>query len=165
MSRLNEHLVVVMLDHMPAGQEFEVWPMHITIVPWFPCDDEGRLDETLSALQQKYHPFEVKTGRIEEWGQGKDRFKVLRVEDNAKLRSLHWEVLRALEKNGFPVHQKDYLGERYTPHITLRNSKADAAKFTRSRAVHIDRFTLVRQERLKGSGRMIKSLVKDYELR
>lgn len=28
----------------------------------------------------------------------------------------------------------------------------------------IDKFTLVKQIRLKGSGRMIKSLVRDYEL-
>jgi len=160
----NEHLVVVMLERVPPGEEFEIWPMHITVVPWFPCEDARRLDETLTKVAIKHSPFEVKSGKIERWGKGKDKFDVRLIEGDHKLHSLHWDVLRSLEKNGFPIHQKDYLGEKYTPHITLRNSKADSGRFQQEEAIKISKFTLVRQVRLKGSGRMIKSLVKDYEL-
>jgi 2'-5' RNA ligase len=159
----NEHLVVVMLEPMPKGEEFEIWPMHITLVPWFPCDDAVRLDEVLSMIAKKHKAFEVKAGKITEWG-GKEKFKVLKIDGDWRLLSLHWDVFRSLEKNGFHIHQKDYLGEKYTPHITLRNSLAEESKYQPGDTIKIERFTLVRQVRLKGSGRMIKSLVRDYEL-
>ena len=163
MSERNEHLVVIMLEPVPTGEEFEIWPMHITIVPWFPSGDGQKLDRLLTKIAQKYQPLEVKAGKIEQWG-STDKFKVLKIDSDWRLLSLHWDVLRSLEKNGFPVHQKDYLGEKYTPHVTLRNSLADESRYERGEVIKIDRFTLVRQARLKGSGRMIKSLVKDYEL-
>jgi 2'-5' RNA ligase len=152
-----------MLELMPAGQEFEIWPMHITIVPWFPCDDAEKLGKVLSQVASKHSPFEVKAGKITQWG-GKDKFKVLKIDGDWRLLSLHWDVFNSLEKSGYPVHQKDYTGEKYTPHVTLRNSLADEKKYERGEVIDIDRFTLVKQERLKGSGRMIKTLVKDYEL-
>jgi 2'-5' RNA ligase len=163
MVQRNEHLVVIMLEKIAKGKEFEVWPMHITIVPWFPVDDESKLDQLLSKIAKKHKPLEVKAGQIEQWG-GKDRFQVLKIDGDWRLLSLHWEVYKALEKNGFPIHQKDYLGEKYTPHVTLRNSLADEARYKDGEIINIDRFTLVKQLRLRGSGRMIKSLVKDYEL-
>lgn len=160
----NEHLVVIMLEPMPKGEEFEIWPMHITIVPWFPCDDSRRLDETLSKLNGRLKALEVEVGEVEDWGRN-DRFKVIKIEDKTnRLHRLHWDVFRSLEKAGFPIHQKDYLGDKYTPHITLRNSRADERRFKLGEVIEINRFTLVRQARLKGSGRMIKSLVRDYEL-
>lgn len=152
-----------MLEPMPKGKEFETWPMHITIVPWFPCDDGEKLDKTLEKIAQKHKPFEVKIGKTAKWG-GKEKFKVIKIDGDWRLLSLHWEVFKSLEKNGFGIHQKDYLGEKYTPHITLRNSLADETLYKLGQVLTIDKFTLVKQDRFKGSGRMIKSLVKDYEL-
>jgi 2'-5' RNA ligase len=152
-----------MLEPYPAGEEFEIWPMHITIVPWFPCEDAGKLDRVLTEVATRHKQSEVKIGKIEDWGR-QDKFKVIKIESDWWLLSLHWDVFNSLEKNGFPIHQKDYLGDKYTPHITLRNSLADKKRYTRGDVIDIDKFTLVKQLRLKGSGRMIKSLVKDYEL-
>ncbi|MBX4190694.1 2'-5' RNA ligase family protein [Candidatus Saccharibacteria bacterium] len=159
----NEHLVVVMLEPMPKGEEFEIWPMHITIVPWFPCDDAARLNKVLAKAVQKHKKFSVRTGGIEEWG-SKERFKVLRIDDSTELYQLHCDVFHSLEKNDFPIHQKDYMGQKYTPHVTLRNSLADETKYQPGDKINIDRITLIKQLRLKGSGRMIKSVVRDYEL-
>lgn len=163
MAERNEHLVVVMLEPVPAGEEFEVWPMHITIVPWFPCGDPERLDTVLTEVASRHSTLEVKAGKIEEWGHD-EKFKVMKIDDTGRLHTLHWDVLHSLEKNGFSIHQKDYLGEKYRPHVTLRNRKANADKYSRGETITIGRITLVKQLRLKGSGRMIKSLVKDFEL-
>ena len=163
MAERNEHLVVIMLEEEPAGQEFEIWPPHITIVPWFPCDDETRLDKTLAKVAARHQAFEVKAGQTEDWGR-KDRFEVIKIEDKGQLHRLHWDVLRNLEENGFPIHQKDYLGEKYTPHITLRNSLTKETKLKAGDPIIITKFTLIQQNRFRGSGRMIKSPVKDYEL-
>lgn len=161
----NEHLVVIMLEAVPPDQEFETWPPHITIVPWFPCDNDRRLDKLLRGIAEKHRPFTARAGEIEEWG-GKDKFKVLKIEESAELQGLHRDVFKGLERNGFPIHQKDYMDEKYTPHVTLRDGlEYESERLYRGRwALKVDRFTLIRQARLRGSGRMIKTPVRDYEL-
>ncbi|HEX5448121.1 MAG TPA: 2'-5' RNA ligase family protein [Candidatus Saccharimonadales bacterium] len=159
----NEHLVVIMLEHVPTGQEFEIWNRHITIVPWLPCDDKERLDKVLEQVATRHKSFTVKAGKVETWGR-KEKYEIQKIDDPGDLHQLHWDVFRSLEKNGFSVHQKDYLGEKYTPHVALRNRLQKGSALKRGQQIAVNKFTLVRQVRLKGSGRMIKSLVKDYEL-
>lgn len=159
----NEHLVVIMLEPVPLGEEFEIWPMHITIVPWFPATDIVTLNQLLSGITAKHKPFEVKIGKLEQWGSS-EKFDVLKISNKSALHRLHWNVFKNLEKNGFHIHQKDYMGKKYTPHITLRNNLVDKSRYRRGDIVKIDKFTLVKQLRLKGSGRMIKTPVKNYEL-
>jgi 2'-5' RNA ligase len=152
-----------MLEPMPKGKEFEIWPPHITIVPWFPCHDESRLNEILEAVTKRHQSFEAVIGGAENWGR-EDKFKVLIVKDGGGLYRLHMDVLNTLQSNGFPIHQQDYLGDKYSPHITLRNQLSKGSKYKEGDIIKADRFSLIKQIRLKGSGRMIKSLVKDYEL-
>jgi 2'-5' RNA ligase len=153
-----------MLEDMPKGHEFEIWSPHITLVPWFPCNSENRLDQKLSDVAGKHLPFEVKAGEEEMWG-SKEKFPVMIIDDSGGLNRLHLDIFKTLENNGFPIHQKDYLGEKYTPHVTLRNSKAEDFHMPKGTAIKINKFTLIKQYRLKVSGRMIKSAVRDYELR
>ena len=156
--------MVIMLEPMSADKEFEIWPRHITIVPWFPCDDDSRLDETLAEVTTRHEKFIVKAGRVEEWGR-KEKFMVQMIDDDDELQRLHRDIFGSLEKNDFPIHQKDFLGEKYTPHISLRNHLQKGRPLSAGREIIISNFTLVKQLRLKGSGRMIKSAVKDYELK
>jgi 2'-5' RNA ligase len=159
----NEHLVVIMLEPTPPGEEFEIWPMHITIVPWFTAEDIIKLDKLLSDIAAKHKSIKVKAGRTEKWG-GSEKFDVLKLTSKTGLHRLHWDVFKNLEKNGFNIHQKDYMGEKYTPHITLRNSLSDNTRYKYGEIIDISNFTLIKQLRLKGSGRMIKTPVKNYEL-
>jgi 2'-5' RNA ligase len=158
----NEHLVVVMVE--PATEsKFEFWPLHITLVPWFPCDDEIKLNQTLEEIAQNHKPFSVHAGKIEQWGK-KDKFEVQIVEDNGELHKLHWDVYRQLENNGFPIHQKDFIGEKYTPHLTLRNRYQRSHALEIGADIKIIKFTLIKQIRLKKTGTMIKSVAKEYKL-
>lgn len=155
--------MVVMLEPKPVGQEFEVWPPHITIVPWFPCKDEHRLDEVLSSVASRHQALEVTAGEIEQWGD-REKFEVLKVEDDGRLHELHQDVFNNLENNGFFIHQKDYLGDKYTPHVTLRNYESRDYHPKAGTPITVGKFALIKQIRLKKSGRMIKSLVREYEL-
>lgn len=159
----NEHLVVIMLKDVPHGEDFEIWEPHITIVPWFPCNDSQRLDKLLAGVASRHKPLSVKAGRVEEWGR-REKYPVQIVDSDWRLLSLHIDVFNSLEKNGFPIHQKDFMGEKYLPHIALRNRLQKGKELPQGKEIQIDKFTLVRQVRLKGSGRMIKTLVRDYEL-
>src|SRR5579859_4047901 len=165
MARRNEHLVVIMLEPMQPGVQFEVWPLHITIVPWFPVNDEAKLHKTLEAAAKKHRKFIVKAGRTEKWGH-QEKFDVVVVEDlGHQLHRLHWDIFHSLEKNGFPVHQKDFLGAKYKPHFVVRNVVQKAqSRPPRGEVLKIPSFWLVNQLRLKKSGRMIKSLKREYQL-
>lgn len=164
MPKRNEHLIVIMLEKMPAGVEFEIWPQKITIVPWFPVDDEQKLDQLLSRVASKHKKFAVFVGETELWGK-KQKFEVAGIEDPGQLHCLHWDIFHSLEKSGFRVHQKDFLGEKYRPHITVRNQRQKTEGVPPAgHRLKITNFTLVKQNRLKKTGRMIKSVKKEYEL-
>lgn len=142
-------------------REFIIWPMHITIVPWFPVDDEAKLDKILERVASKHEAFDVGTGNAEEWGR-KEKFKVTLVNAPSNLHRLHWDIFHSLEKNGFPVHQKEFLGASYKPHITQRNSKSH--DLPEGETIPVISFLLIRQLRQKKTGTMIKEVVKEYFL-
>lgn len=160
----NEHLVVIMLEPIGHNIEFEVWPQHITIVPWFPCDDDQKLDQTLRSVAGRHKAFEVTAGKVEDWGR-EDKFKVITINDyTEQLVRLHQDVFGSLENNGFPIHQKDFLGDKYRPHITLRNqTQKNEQQLWQGETLKIKGFSLIAQVRLKKSGRMIKRIKKNYE--
>jgi 2'-5' RNA ligase len=158
----NEHLVVVMVESA-TQKEFEIWPLHITLVPWFPCDNASRLDSTLKQIANKHKPFKVRTARVEEWG-SEDKFIVQLIEDEEKIHDLHNDVYQKLENNGYPIHQKDYLGDKYKPHLTLRSRYQKSHKMPEGTEITIDKIALIKQIRLKRTGTMIKSVAKEYKL-
>lgn len=155
----NEHLVVVLLESMPLGVEFEDWPLHITLVPWFPCRDESRLDKVLQGVAANNHKLQVTVGKRVMFGPRKD-IPVNLLTNDGDLYRLHWDVFRTLETNGFPIHQKTHLGQNYRAHITHQGKRHK----NEGDVLPINSFVLVRQIRLKKTGRMIKAVVKEYEL-
>jgi 2'-5' RNA ligase len=164
MAKRNEHLIVIMLEPMPFGIEFEIWPLHITIVPWFPSNDQEKLNKILMQIANRHKPFIVSVGKLETWGK-KDKYDVYLIDDPGELQRLHWDVFSTIEKNGFPVHQKDYLGEKYRPHITIRNDRQkNAYRPSSGEKLMIKNINLIKQVRLRKTGTMIKALAKEYQL-
>ena len=159
MPRRNEHLVVVLVEQAPRG-EFVIWPLHITIVPWFHCDDEKKLDELLASIATNSEAFIVKVGEVEHFG-NHGELTVNLLENPERMHKLHWKVFDALERNNFLIHQKTFLGEKYKPHITHLGKKHSLE----GEELVVSSFTLVKQLRQKKTGAMIKQVVKTYSLR
>lgn len=151
--------MVILVEPAPL-QEFVVWPLHITIVPWFPAEDEEKLNNILEKIASRHQAFIVGVGKSELFGR-KDKLTVNLVDDPGDLHRLHWEVFHTLEKSGFPIHQKTHLGGKYKPHITYQGRRHSRE----GEELIIDSFTLVRQVRQKKTGAMIKEVVKDYALK
>jgi hypothetical protein len=59
------------------------------------------------------------------------------------------------------VHQKDYLGPNYKPHVTSQGHKSVKT----GDKINVNRFSLVAQVRQKQTGATIKTVVKEYFLR
>lgn len=159
MSRRNEHILAIILEPYEIGQKFEKWPLHITIVPWFPADDTAGLDKLLTALAAKQRPFSVRIGDVEYFGVKKD-VAVNIVEPTEPLTKLHEQTVTLLDTADMSVHQRDFIGPNYRAHITCQ----EHAKARKGQEFMVSEFVLVQQDRLKKSGRMIKSIKKAYEL-
>jgi 2'-5' RNA ligase len=142
-------------------REFVIWPMHITIVPWFHVEDDKKLDEVLLKVATKHEAFDVSAGKAQEWGK-KDKFKVTLINDPGNLHRLHWDIFHSLEKKGLPVHKKEFLGASYKPHITQRNRKS--RDLPEGESIPVISFILIKQLRQKKTGTMIKAVAKEYFL-
>jgi hypothetical protein len=86
------------------------------------------------------------------------------IDDNSKLHKLHLDIFDSLENNDFHIHQKDFLGEKYKPHLTLRNRYQKSEALPDGTILKINKFALIKQIRLKKTGTMIKSVAKEYKL-
>lgn len=160
MSKRNENVVAILLEPVKIGKEFIEWPLHITIVPWFHGYDADKLDELLRGLATKHKPFMATVGQIERFGYKKD-VEVNVIDDYEPLKRLHLDVFNTLENNNFIIHQKDFVGEDYRAHIT-RQPKSHKNE---GEVIEVKSFALVKQERLKKSGEIVKTIVKYYELK
>ena len=159
MSARNEHVVAIVLEPVAIGQEFIDWPLHITIVPWFPRDDAQKLDSILTNVAKTQSGFSVEVGEIEKFGPEKN-VKVNLIKDSSGLNELHWIIFKVLEKNKFGIHQKEYVGNGYRPHIT--HQPHGHARLGDS--FRVKSFILVKQVRQKKTGIMIKAIDKEYSL-
>lgn len=159
MPKRNEHVVAIILEPAKVGYEFTDWPLHITIVPWFPCNDERRLDKILEQLAKTHTCFEVNVGGTEKFGPNRN-VPVNLIDESEELTKLHWTVFKVLQENNFGIHQKEFIGEGYRAHI----SQQKHGKMNKGQKLKISSFTLVKQVRLKRTGTMVKTIVKNYEL-
>jgi len=155
----NENVVAILLESTALDKEFIEWPLHITIVPWFHGYDAKKLDDLLAGISKTHKSFKAQVGPLEKFGYKKE-VEVNVIDDCDQLRKLHWAVFNILENNGFIIHQKDFVGDNYRPHIT-RQPKSHKDK---GDEVEVRFFALVKQERLKKSGAIVKTIVKQYEL-
>ena len=159
MAKRNEHVIAIMIEPVSVGQEFIDWPLHITVVPWFPCHDDNKLDALLMEIAKSHRPFKAKVGKLEKFGPKRD-VPVNLVKRNRRLNNLHNDVLDVLEKNDMSIHQKNFVGNGYQAHITHQKH----AKKQKGDKLRIDSLTLIKQIRLKKTGTMVKTIVKNYEL-
>jgi hypothetical protein len=159
LAKRNEYVVATLLEPVEIGKEFIEWPLHITIVPWFQCNDDKKLDALLTEIAEAKKNFVVKVGEDGKLGLKKD-VPVNLVEINPNMIKLHWSVFKTLDKNSFSVHQKQWVGDNFLAHITHQSH----GQKHEGDVLAIKSFTLIKQVQQKKTGVMVKSTVKNYEL-
>lgn len=148
------------MEPLKKGEQFIEWPLHITIVPWFAMPEEEyvMLDSLLSKIAAKHKTFNVKVGGIEMFAKGTLAVKL--IEPSQELQALHRDVFNTLENNGFPIHQKEFLGDKYRPHFIYKPED----KIKTGTAITVHSFSLIKQIRQKVTGIMVKELASEYIL-
>jgi 2'-5' RNA ligase len=120
MNKPKEYMFAYLLDAHHPGDTFTVWPLHITLLPWFKLDVP--LDEFKTELQRILNTTKsvsVKVGSERQFG----RRSVNLIESSAGLLALHELLLDYAKNNGEFTVNKQLVGEQFNPHITKNFGK------------------------------------------
>lgn len=107
-------MLVAFLDEYEVGYEFERWPHHITILPWFKANRQAL--EALAVICLEHLPIVAEVGEASWFGFNQDI--AVNLVDSESLISFH----RALLNRPGVLGLKDsrHTGPDYRPHITLQ---------------------------------------------
>ncbi len=114
---MGEFLAVHMVDPAKVGDRFTMWPLHMTLLPWFEAPDVSSVLTAFRARLEHVAPLEVSVASRAYFGQRKLPVKL--VHRTAALQQLHEILLQAVLENGWPL-QGRYTGEHFKPHVTQK---------------------------------------------
>lgn len=117
---MSQYLLAFMVE--PLGDEpFSIWPLHITLVPWFSAENETELVSSLrSQIPRKIGMIQGKVGRKTWFGYD---LPVRLMEPKEDFQRLHSALILAVKRAGGELRAKTYTGVRFTPHITVRGQR------------------------------------------
>lgn len=110
-------LACLMLEDEPLLQEFNKWPLHITLVPWYEISN-SKLPEFLEYLENTAKDIgQVKTvtDKIDYFGRNRN-IMVRTIQRNDQLERLHKGVLKAMDTCGECVVSKC---STFRPHVSV----------------------------------------------
>lgn len=113
-----EYLAVHMVNPANVGDRFTMWPLHMTLLPWFAAPDADIVKQKLEPVLQEVSPFEVMVGARDYLGRNHD-VPVRLVQNTPQLQDLHEKLLQTVEANGWELKGR-YTGEHYIPHVTQK---------------------------------------------
>jgi 2'-5' RNA ligase len=132
---MREFVIVYMVGPAAIGTRFTMWPLHLTLMPWFEAPYEQIVEQKLSEKLEDLSPFDVSVGEPASFGAHK-RLPVSLVEHTPEIQNLHETLLEVLRENNWQL-QGRYTGAAFKPHVTQKAGQ-DA-----SRILHIDELYII----------------------
>ena len=111
--------MVLMLDAHPVGFRFNMWPLHITLLPWFSAPNLSQVEEICADVASTMPSFTVEVGERAYFGGPKRKLAVMKIKEHHKLNQLHYLLRQQVLENEWELMGR-YTGERYTPHVTQK---------------------------------------------
>ncbi len=136
-----EQLILVhMLTPQPLGSYFdcELWPLHITIVPWFSAQaaDHATIRRALNQAALNENAVDVTVGT--EITQGAQL--VNPIVEQGILQPLHQTLLTVVRELQMPLVSEEWVGDAYQAYIAKQSDERHA---TTGEIVHVGDITLV----------------------
>lgn len=150
-------MIAHFVDPMLEGRQFDEWPLHITILPWFyesEVDSIRNIEIAAESMRSCRIALGAKAikllGRVEMFGDGLD-VPVRRINDSTSLGVIHGMLLGQFHEK---LEDKTYIGGNYNPHLTIRenNDPGEASE------ILVNKISLVEY------GRPAKTVIKNFEL-
>ena len=120
MSSMREFVVAYMVEPVDIGTRFTLWPLHMTLLPWFDAPDVEAVRQGLAKKLTATRAFEVLVGERSSFGINK--LPVMLMKPNAELQALHEKLLGSVEENDWQLRGR-FTGATFKPHITQKAGK------------------------------------------
>lgn len=113
------YILVLFLEETNESFEFERWPHHVTLLPWFKANSQALTD--LERITRDHLPLEIElTEKIAMFGVRED-IKV-RLVSSPALHRLHTALLTA-RAGLLGLNNSRYTGQSFKPHVTLQGQQ------------------------------------------
>jgi 2'-5' RNA ligase len=132
---MREFIIAYMVEPIDVGKRFTLWPLHMTLLPWFDAPDVKAVKRELTKKLTATRTFEVSVGERSSFGVDK-RLPVMLINPSPELKALHEKLLEMVEKNGWQLRGR-YTGASFKPHITQKGGR-DAEG-----TLHIDELCII----------------------
>ncbi len=119
-SKTSKHMLAVGLEPFEIGEEFMMWPLHITLVPWFPMAPKRELIRELYEIAESTKPFAVNLGMFALFGANAE-IPVRLIESSTALDRLHSRTLTAVHRAGGFLNSYSDVSYGFKPHISLQH--------------------------------------------
>lgn len=115
----HRYLLANLIEKQQVGEEFQKWPLHVTLMPWFEFENEVLLVEKLDTLFSTMDSFLYLGGEQDMFGPKKN-VPVFKVKNNSPMRTVHKQIMTLLSELGAKIDDP-YVGDNFFSHITVRN--------------------------------------------
>ncbi len=130
-------LTCLILDRVKRQEKFSVWPLHLTLVPWFEIRGPN-LSTFLIAIQRLANSSPKPT--LTTMGSGKlgpKKVEVTIIKPTSLLINLHQDLLSIVLENNAKLISKNYVEENFKPHVTKRGERGPAQDRTVCRKLYL----------------------------
>jgi 2'-5' RNA ligase len=130
-------LACLMLERVSPQQRFSIWPLHLTIVPWFEIGGNSLSEfiTQLEALVASFSPIRLATGDTAYFGP--NRVKVTLIVPSQELSILHKKLFSIICENGGRLLKDNHIPNDFQPHVTNRGARGPSRKEITCRQMQI----------------------------
>lgn len=117
--------ICVFLESQPLHTQFEVWPLHVTIVPWFrlPDSSESVAQGLLAQVLAPIGPFTTVAGDEAMFGPKKTRWARLIMEPSPFSLIAQKSRVYLHKKRAFLIDETTKRLPRFHPHVTAQRTE------------------------------------------
>lgn len=114
--------VIASLEPLKKGDQFEDFPLHVTLMTWFDMPREHVFLNQLQNFAHRYGSQAIEGGDEAMFGP-EGNIRVRKLGRSGALHAMHDELHSMIVKLEGEVWSGGYVGEDYIPHVTYRGDK------------------------------------------
>lgn len=121
-----EFLIALAVDPVEEGRGYGSLPLHCTVVQWFKTEDVRRVISDLRMICEVICPLTLKVSSFDgTFGPGGNT-PVHVVHPSTVLTGLHDACMKLVEHADGTLHNPEWCGKNYRPHITITDGRCVA---------------------------------------
>lgn len=117
-----DRLICALVKSLKTGDKFKIWPLHVTIIPWFRLDlGTSGLVQTIAGQVKSIKPFEALIGQEDTFGNGKTANLINLPSPFTDIESKIRRILKS--EHAWLVDETTKRQWEYQPHVTVQKTE------------------------------------------